>query len=244
MTLSTIPAWAQLLADPVVVPAQPAPFENVNVRLTVDDCAFNPDSVRVSAEQAYTQISMSPRACLLVGPTKVVDIQIGAFAAGKQQVAIVVNPTVGLGPSRLWTVNFEVVPLVEIAIYPPPPKPLANYGGLWWNPAESGWGLTIHQSPLRTLFAAWYVYDSAGRPTWYTFQNGRWSDFRSWSGTIYRSSGPTFFDGSFNPALSQTVPVGNATLSFDQSPGNTDSAILSYTVDGVSAQKSIKRMRF
>jgi len=88
-----------------------------------------------------------------------VDILAGAFAAGTQQVNVVVDPPFGLGPSRLWAITFHVVPPPEIAIFPRPPKPLTNYSGLWWNPGESGWGLSIQQSATSRIFAAWYVYD-------------------------------------------------------------------------------------
>ena len=238
------PAQAQLLADPVVVPAQPAPFEVVNVRLVVDDCVFNPDSVRVSAQDGLTQIAMTWRACFAAGPTKVVDIEVGAFAAGTQRVDVVVNPPAGLGPSRLWMVKFDVVPLPEIAIFPPPPKPLTNYQGMRWNPRESGGGLSIHQSASLQLFAAWSVYDANGQPVWYTIQPGHWTDFRTWTGTVYRTAGPVYFGTAFDPALVRIAPVGTATLNFDQTPATVDTATFTYTVDGVTDKKTISRLRY
>ena len=127
--VAVFPARAQLLADPVVIPAHPAPFERVDVRLTVDDCVFNPDSVRVTSEQGITQIAMTTRACLIAGPTKIVDIQVGAFAAGQYRVDVVVNPAVGLGPSRVWPITFTVAAPAEIAIFPPPPGASTMYWG-------------------------------------------------------------------------------------------------------------------
>jgi hypothetical protein len=238
------PAQAQLLGDPLVVPAQPAPFERVDVRLTVDDCVFNPDSVRVSAVDGITQIAMTWRACLLPGPTKIVNIQVGAFAEGQYRVDVVVNPPVGLGPSRVWPLKFTVAAPPEIAIFPPPPKPLTNYGSVWWNPAESGWWLSIHQSATRVLVAGWYVYDADGRPVWYTIQPGRWTDFRTWTGVVYQTHGPRFFEGAYNPALVMIEPVGTATLNFDQTPATVNTATLNYTVRGVTATKTITRLRF
>ncbi len=38
--------------------------------------------------------------------------------------------------------------------------------GFWWNPNESGTGITLEIED-KTLFMAAYVYDSQGRPTWY-----------------------------------------------------------------------------
>jgi hypothetical protein len=239
-----LPAGAQLLADPVVVPAQPLPFETVNARLTVDDCVFNPDSVGVATAQGVTTISMTPRACFVAGPTRVVDIQVGALAAGPQRVDVAVNPLVGLGPTRVWSVSFTVLPLAEIAIFPPLPRPLTNYSGLWWNPHESGWGLSIHQSATRVLVVAWYVYDAGGQPQWFTVQGGRWTDFRTWTGTVYRTSGPQYFGTTFDPARLVISPVGVATLNFEQKPETVDTATFTFVVDGVQGTKTIRRMSF
>lgn len=238
------PAGAQLLADPVVVPAHPLPFETVNARLTVDDCMFNPDSVRVATEQGITAIFMTPRACLVPGPTRIVDIQVGAFAAGPHRVDVAVNPPAGLGPIRVWSVSFTVAAQLEIAIFPPPARPLTNYSGLWWDPRESGWGLSILQSATGVLVAGWYVYDAGGRPQWLTIQAGRWTDFRTWTGTIYRTGGPQYFGTAFDPALLVVSPVGVATLNFEQTPATVDTATFSFVVDGVQATKTIRRLSY
>jgi Spy/CpxP family protein refolding chaperone len=37
--------------------------------------------------------------------------------------------------------------------------PAANYTDLWWNPNESGWGITITQHPTNQIWAIWYTYD-------------------------------------------------------------------------------------
>ncbi len=40
-----------------------------------------------------------------------------------------------------------------------------NYQGLWFNPAESGWGINFaHQGDL--IFASWFTYDLTGKGTW------------------------------------------------------------------------------
>jgi hypothetical protein len=241
--VAAIPSGAQLLVDPVVVPSQPLPFEFVNTRLVVDDCMFDPDTVHVTTDKAITTIVMTPRACLLPGPTRVVDILVGAFAAGSHRVDIALSSG-GSGSTVIKSVTFTVFPLAEIAVFPPPPRPLTNYSGSWWNPLESGWALVIQQSATRGLTAAWPVYDAAGRAVWLTIQPGGWTDFRTWTGTVYRTSGPPFFGATFDPALVSATPVGTATLRFEQSPGTVDTASFSYTVDGVSATKTIRRFVF
>ncbi len=37
---------------------------------------------------------------------------------------------------------------------------------LWWNPAESGWGIQFVQQ-RDVIFATLYVYDASGAPVWY-----------------------------------------------------------------------------
>ncbi len=43
-------------------------------------------------------------------------------------------------------------------------RPAHDYTDLWWNPGESGWGISIRQKPpaggaVDALFAVWYTYD-------------------------------------------------------------------------------------
>ena len=38
--------------------------------------------------------------------------------------------------------------------------------GLWWNPQESGWGVTITQQ-YNVLYSTFFTYDKAGLPIWY-----------------------------------------------------------------------------
>ena len=42
-----------------------------------------------------------------------------------------------------------------------------NYSDMWFNPSESGWGVTIADHETQ-LFAVWYTYDTDGHPLWFT----------------------------------------------------------------------------
>ncbi len=72
-----------------------------------------------------------------------------------------------------------------------------NYQDLWWNPAESGWGINLTQQGS-TIFAVWFTYDQSGNPLWLsvtaTPQGG------AYAGTLYQASGPPFDAVPFNPA--------------------------------------------
>jgi hypothetical protein len=113
-----------------------------------------------------------------------------------------------------------------------------NFQDLWWNPAESGWGINLaHQGDI--LFATLFTYASGGRGIWFVMSNGaRKQGTAEFSGTLYRTTGPAF---NASPWAAVTpIPVGTMTVSFSQ--GNQ--GMLQYTVDGVSVVKSIQRQVF
>jgi hypothetical protein len=45
-----------------------------------------------------------------------------------------------------------------------------NANGLWWNPNESGWGLTFTQQ-ANLIFVAMYTYGGVGAQRWFTSSN-------------------------------------------------------------------------
>ena len=115
--------------------------------------------------------------------------------------------------------------------------PAVDYTDLWYNTAESGWGMAIsHQSDV--MFLAWYVYDATGKPFWYVAPACAVSG-SSCSGALYRTTGPPL-GPTFNPSQVQAFQVGSAIVSFI----DANNAVLSYTVDGVSATKTITRQTF
>ena len=115
--------------------------------------------------------------------------------------------------------------------------PAVDFTDLWWNPNESGWGMAIAQQ-FGNIFLAWYVYDATGKPFWYVAPSCTVSG-SSCSGTLYRTTGPAF-GPPLDPAKVQAFAVGSAIVSFI----DANNAVLSYTVDGVSASKTITRQIF
>jgi len=116
-----------------------------------------------------------------------------------------------------------------------------NYQDLWWNaPAgsESGWGLNVtHQGD--TLFVTWFTYDLDGSPMWLSATAAK-SAPGIYSGTLYRTTGPSFAAATFDPQAVVRTPVGTATLTFTD--GNH--ATFACTVNGVALSKSITRQVF
>jgi lysyl endopeptidase len=123
----------------------------------------------------------------------------------------------------------------------PPPSsftPAFNYTSLWWNPAESGWGLSINQHSS-AVFAAWYAYGAGGTPTWLVMPGGTWTSKTSITGDLYATSGPPSA-GAYNASQVTSTKVGTATLTFSAA----DRGVLSYTVNGVSGTKPIQKQTF
>lgn len=114
-----------------------------------------------------------------------------------------------------------------------------NYQDLWWrSPAgsESGWGVNItHQGEI--LFATWFTYGANGKGMWLVMSDGARTGASTYSGPLYRTTGPAFNANPWSPSGVTVIPVGTATFSFTDANNGT----FSYAVDGVSQSKPITR---
>jgi len=116
--------------------------------------------------------------------------------------------------------------------------------GLWFDPAESGWGLTLAQQG-DTAFAVLFVYDSAGKPEWFVADKMRTSPTglpllpSPIGGTLYRTSGP-WFGGVFDPHAVSAVPVGTIEVIYTPPSGGSQ-LFVGYTIDGVQVSKTVQR---
>ena len=230
------------LAASRIVPAQPTSFETVNLRMTVDSCAFVPSTVRVRAALNTLRVTQTLNNCLVAGTPEIVDVRLGALPAGDYRIEVYGSTDIGLAP--IETLAFQVREPAEVAIFPPPTRPLTDYSGLWWNPQESGWGLSLHQSAFHAIFGAWFVYGSGNQPEWFTLQGGQWSDSTTWRGTLYRTTGPFFAGPGYDPRLVLVQAAGSVTLDFRQRTGEEGRARFTYTVNGATVTKVIERMSF
>jgi hypothetical protein len=121
-----------------------------------------------------------------------------------------------------------------LALVAVPARAATDYTDLWWNPAESGWGVNFIQAN-DFIFSTFFVYGPSGQPTWYTGQlsldvNG------NWIGPLYMTSG-TYFGSPWNPGQSGIRQVGSVTFV----PATEASGTLSYAVDGVIVSKQVVR---
>jgi hypothetical protein len=114
-----------------------------------------------------------------------------------------------------------------------------DYSDLWWNPAESGWGMTLTQQS-NVMFLALYVYDGGGAPVWYVASDCEVNSAgNGCTGTLYRTSGPDF-GAAFDSSKVQAFAVGTASVSFS----DQDTGVLTYTVNGAATTKAVTREFF
>ena len=134
-----------------------------------------------------------------------------------------------------------------------------SFEGVWWNAAESGWGVSVsHQGDV--LFAVWYTYDRDGSPMWLVMPNaallnmsdndmegmmemsmmGMARNPPTYTGMLYRTSGPAFSSATFNPNAVGVTAVGMGTLLFK----GIDRGVFAYSVGDFSGAREITRMAF
>ena len=230
---------AGAVAASQIVPAQPLPFATVSLRTVVDSCTFIPSTVRVTAAGDTLRVAQVMNQCFAPGTPMTVDIRLGSFPEGSYRVELYAGAESGTPIERL---SFEVRGPVEPAVFPPATRPLANYGGLWYVPSESGWGISLTQGTGGFIFGTWYVYNANNQPEWYTFQNGAWTSFTTWTALVYRNSGPFLGAPTFDPRFVTIMPVGMVTFDFAIRPGLEGRAAFTYSVNGLSGTKTIERL--
>jgi lysyl endopeptidase len=114
--------------------------------------------------------------------------------------------------------------------------PLEDFTGMWWNPAEPGWGVSIVQDASNQVFATWFTYDKSGQPTWLSLPGGRWTSVSSLEGTLYRTTGSSFAS-PYESARFSVQAAGTGRIEFDEG----GKATLTLLVDGQTLTKRIAR---
>ena len=106
--------------------------------------------------------------------------------------------------------------------------PTVSHTGPWYNPAESGWGLTWYEYPSNGFFGLFFIYNGSGTPDWYEFA-GAWTGSDVHSGNLRKNTGPAF-GTTFDPGQVVKTNVGTYTLTFT----SATTATLTFTVGGVT----------
>jgi hypothetical protein len=105
------------------------------------------------------------------------------------------------------------------------------FNGLWYNPNESGWGLTMvfgsggEEIPVVVL----HVY-SGTQPTWFIMPGGRWDDDWTFSGDLFATTGVDYRASSFDATRVIANKVGSLRVTLSPDNGSTPSATLDFSV--------------
>ena len=161
-----------------------------------------------------------------------------------------------LSNARLFAVLFTSAALAAGA----QSTPSANFTDMWWNPAESGWGVSFAQhTATNQVFAVWYTYDpreqgatGQDKPLWFAMPGGTWTSPNTITGTAYVATGVPFNLGGSNP---RNNPVGTFTFTFTNASNGTFSYNIApppgltpsdpaYNLPSMSGTKNITRQSF
>jgi len=111
-----------------------------------------------------------------------------------------------------------------------PAKSYMDWSDIWFNPAESGWGVNLVQS-YDFMFATFFIYDANGSPTWYTAEM-TWNDASlGFTGPLYATTG-TGFALPWQPGNVTATVVGAA--SFVPTQNVSYRGTLSYSLNATS----------
>lgn len=113
--------------------------------------------------------------------------------------------------------------------------PAADFTDMWWNPSESGWGVSIVQHPGNQVYAVWYTYDpreleTSGRyrPMWVVMSGGTWTTPTTLTGPVYVTNGVPFNQAGGKTAQNQ---VGSFTFRFTDANNGT----FTYSISGAGS---------
>ncbi len=84
--------------------------------------------------------------------------------------------------------------------------------GVWWNPAESGRGLTVEVHDGKLYFSG-YLYDASGRASWVVSGPAPMQSATSYTGSLLAFSGGQTLTGAYRPPAGNTS-LGEVTIKF------------------------------
>jgi len=141
--------------------------------------------------------------------------------------------------------------------------PALNVTDMWWNPAESGWAISMMQSSTSNqVYALWHTYDPREpasnpgdqKPIWIVMTGGTWATPTRFVGDAFVTNGTPFFQ-SWVPGSFKATRVGRFTIDFTSSrtatltydlaaPAGLPSSDPAFGFPTIVASKSIERYDF
>jgi hypothetical protein len=136
---------------------------------------------------------------------------------------------------------FRIAAAISLALAllqgPPAVAKTTDQSDVFWLHTESGWGVQLVQNDT-AIFATLYVYGPDGQPVWYTaLLTYQGLGSFTWSGKLYKSTGPWFGTTPFDPDTVTRTEVGSMSVNFPLINQGT----LIYSVDGVQVTKTVER---
>ena len=112
-----------------------------------------------------------------------------------------------------------------LVVFPSTPaasRTSTSLAGLWYVPAQPGWGLNIAEGASGQLFVTWFTYGLivASFPsgitvteggTWFFTSGGKWTSSSEFTGLLAKSTGSDF-QQPFTPSSFRANPIGSTTL--------------------------------
>ena len=188
-------------------------------------------AVSASSLQAYVSgvLSSQGQAVKVIDGVATVNITGATFYVGYGSSA---SAMINGGINR----SVVTVPGAEVC------QPQAPQTGWWWNQAENGRGYTIETSGNIMFFAA-YLYDAAGRATWYISAGPTSLDGSLYVGNLEYYTGGQTLTGAWHAPNRPPTIAGQVTLAFSDAhhgtltwPGGTVAIYrMEYGVGGVNA---------
>lgn len=140
--------------------------------------------------------------------------------------------------------------------------PQQNWTDMWYDAAESGWGLSFTQHrETNQVFAVWYTYDSRApdpsgefKPLWFVMPGGKWTSPTSITGSVIVLTGSPVTQpwvgsnlnldsvGTFTISFGDS---GNGTFTYDiHAPATAVSGSPAFNLPAMSGTKAITRQSF
>lgn len=147
------------------------------------------------------------------------------------------NPNNSDDYSRLDLVFPDLRQFLQPGTTPPPPAG-TDFTGLWFNPAQSGWGLVVMRGASGAYSVTIFHYDVDSSPVWYLAAGA--INGASFNQPVSAFTGPWFGITPFNPGLVASRTAGSVSLNFT----SATTANLSFTVDGRTVGTTLSRLAF
>ena len=109
--------------------------------------------------------------------------------------------------------DLEITSLAAWLKAAPAAAPTENFTGMWWNPAEPGWGASLVQGATGGVFATVYAYDADGTSMWIAMPDPKWKTARVLEGTLYLTHGQPL-EAAYDAAKFSMVAAGTGRIEF------------------------------